>query len=141
MGLFEEAGIILKSGEEIVKRAICKGKVPKGAFMGVKMGFLGRGGLKRKVEWEDVKGEIVLTNGRLIIVGKRGRIRKEVVPFLDFDLKNVIAVSTKKPLMGKEKLLVSMNLETGRPEKMELLIIPSEETSEWVSAIRSQLKA
>ena len=67
MGLFEEAGIILKSGEEIVKRAICKGKVPKGAFMGLKV------------------------DSRLIIVGKRGRIRKEVVPFLDFDLKNVIA--------------------------------------------------
>jgi hypothetical protein len=133
--LFEKSGIILESGEEILKRGKCKGRVPKGMGMRIKYGL--RGGLVRKMEWEDVKGEMVLTTQRLIIVGEKGRIRKSVVPLLNLDLKCVKAVSTKKPLIGKEKLLLSMDLATGKLESTEMVI---DNAPDWVAAIRDQIK-
>jgi len=135
VSLFEKSGIILESGERVLKRGKCKGRVPKGMGMRIKYGL--RGGLVRKTEWEDVKGEMVLTTQRLIIVGEKGRIRKSVVPLLNLDLKCIKAVSTKKPLMGKEKLLLSMDLATGKLESTEMVI---DNAPDWVAAIRDQIK-
>jgi hypothetical protein len=92
----------------------------------------------RKVEWEDVEGEMVLTTQRLVIVGEKGRIRKSVVPLLNLDLKCIKAVGTKKPLVGKEKLLLSMDLGTERLESTEMVV---EDALDWDFAISKQIKA
>lgn len=136
MSLFEKSGIILEPGEKVLKSGKCKGKVPKGMGMRIKYGL--RGGLVRKMEWEDVEGEMVLTTQRLIIVGEKGRIRKSVIPLLNLDLKCIKAVSIKKPLIGKEKLLLSMDLGTERLETTEMVI---ENAPDWSVAIREQIKA
>jgi hypothetical protein len=136
MSLLERSGIILELGEEIIKRGECKGKVPKGMGMRIKFGL--REGFVGKIEWEDVEGELVLTMQRLIIVEEKGRIRKSVVPLLNLDLKCIEAVSTKKPLVGKEKLLLSMDLGTERLENTEMVV---EDPLDWDFAISKQIKA
>jgi len=136
MSLLERSGIILESGEEVLKRGECKGKVPKGMGMRIKFGL--QGGFVRKVEWEEVEGEMVLTTQRLIIVEEKGRIRKSVVPLLNLDLKCIKAVSTKKPLVGKEKLLLSMDIGTERLESTEMVV---EDALDWDFAISKQIKA
>jgi hypothetical protein len=140
MSLFERSGIILEKGEEVVKRGKCKGKVPKEMGMRIKVGFRPDFTLPvvKKREWEDVEGEMVLTTKRLIVIGEKGHIRKSVIPFLNLDLKCIKAVSTKKPLVGKERLLLSMDLGTERLETTEMEV---ENASEWSSVIRKLIEA
>jgi hypothetical protein len=82
-------------------------------------------------------GEMVLTTQRLIIVGEKGRIRKSTVPLLNLDLKCIKAVSTKKPLVGKEKLLLSVDLGTKRLANIEMVV---EDALDWDFAISKQIK-
>jgi hypothetical protein len=126
---------MLKPNEAVVKTGKCSGKVPKGRGQKMTLGIM-TAGFAQKVEWEDVDGELVLTNQRLFVIGERGHMRKEVVPFLDLDLGKVTAISTAKGLMGKEKLLVSLDLGTAKPEKTEFDV---KEPASWVGSIRSQI--
>jgi hypothetical protein len=135
LSLFDKAGLMLKPNETVVKTGKCSGKVPK--ERGQKM----TGGLlsvhfAQKVEWEDVDGELVLTNQRLFVIGEKGRMRKDVIPFLDLELAKVTAVCTAKGLMGKEKLLMSLDLGTGKPERTEFDV---DEPINWVTSIRGQI--
>jgi len=125
---------VLKPSETVVRTGKCKGKVPAEKSLRIKYGF--HGGFGQKVEWEDVDGELVLTNRRLVVVGERGRMRKEIIPFLDLELEKVTAVSTVKGLMGKEKLLISLDLGTEKPEKTEFDV---DEPINWVTSIRGQI--
>ena len=134
MSLFEKTGLVLKPSETVVRTGKCKGKVPTEKSLRIKYGF--HGGFGQKVEWEEIDGELVLTNRRLVVVGERGRMRKEIIPFLDLELEKVTAVSTVKGLMGKEKLLVSLNLGTEKPEKTEFDV---DEPINWVTSIRGQI--
>lgn len=127
MSLLEKSGMILEKGEQMVRRGDCEAKIPKDKNV---LTFLAK-----KVEWQDVKGELVLTSKRLIVVGEKGRIRKQLIPFLDMDLSCVKAVSIIKPLVGKEKLLVSVDVDTPKPEKMEIKV---DDPSAWATAIKEQ---
>lgn len=129
--LFEESGIILTSGEQVVKQGKCKGKVPKGLEM--KTSTLGvymfRLKSKQKVEWEGIDGELVLTNRRAIALTKKGRLRKEIVPY-EFEIVGAIA---KKPRFGKEKLELLINV--GKP-RAERTVLEVDDPYEWVTSIK-----
>ena len=84
--------------------------------------------IRKKVEWEDVDGEIVLTSSRLLVFAKKGRIKKEIV---NWELK-VVGVTVKKPRFGKEKLVLTLELGTPKAETTELEV---ENPSEWRNAI------
>ncbi len=133
MSLFEKSSVSLSPGETVIKLGRCNGKVPRGEDLGVKLSLPSR--MVRKIKWVKVKGEMVLTNNRLIIVGERGRLRKKVMPFLDLDLRCLKAVSTSKQLIGKQKLSLSIDIGTGKLESMELKL---EDASSWTAAIRGQ---
>lgn len=134
MGLFEKAGVILRPGESIVKQAECEGKCPKGMAMAWQ--GIARGGFKERLEWENVQGEMVLTNKRLIIVGKKGMLKKEIVPRLELGLDKIRAVNTVKRVMGAEKLQVSAQIGADRLEKMEFKL---EDPVAWTTSIRDQI--
>lgn len=125
MGLLEESGLILKAGETVTKHGSFKGKMPKGFMSKIK--FMSTK-IRKKVEWEDVDGEIVLTSSRLLVFAKKGRIKKEIV---NWELK-VIGVTVKKPRLGKEKLVLTLELGTPKAEATELEV---ENPSEWRNAI------
>lgn len=129
--LFDESGIILTAGEQVVKQGKCKGKVPKGLEM--KTSTLGvymfRLKSKQKVEWEEIDGELVLTNRRAIALSKQGRIRKEIVSY-EFD---VVGATAKKPRFGKEKLELLLNVGKPQAERTELEV---DDPTEWVNAIK-----
>jgi len=126
MGLFEELGIVLKSGEKIIKRGRCKGKVPKRTKI---VASAWTGALRIKVNWEKVDGEMVLTNKRLIIVGEDTWER--IVFAQDLEFKDFYAIKE----LGEDGLLIYMNLGTGKLEEMLLRV---ENASEWADAIRKQ---
>jgi len=131
MGLLEESGLILKAGETVTKRGKYKGKMPKGLETKVRLrGAImpWKGGAYKKVEWEDVDGEIVLTSSRLLAFAKKGRIKKEIV---NWELK-VVGVTVKKSRFGKEKLVLTLELGTPKAETTELEV---ENPSEWRNAI------
>ena len=132
MSLFERSGLILQPEEKVIKEGKCEGKVPGGEKLGIKYGI--RGGWVKKIQWNEVKGEMVLTNKR--VLGEKGRLRKEVVPYLDLDLGSIKAVTTSKPMVGKEKVSLSVDLGTGKLETMEFKM---DDASEWVSTIRGQI--
>jgi hypothetical protein len=134
LSLFEKSGLVLKPNEAVVRTGRCKGKVPTEKSLRIKYGF--HGGFGQKMEWDDVDGELVLTDHRLVVVGERGHMKKQIIPFLDLELEKVTAVSTAKPLVGKEKLILSLNLGTDKPEQTEFEV---NEATGWVSAIRSQI--
>jgi hypothetical protein len=134
LGLFEKAGVILKPGESIVKQGKCEGNCPKGMAMGWQ-GLL-RGGFKEKLEWERVEGEMALTNKRLIIVGKKGMLKKEIVPRLELGLEKIRAVNTVKRVMGAEKLQVSAQIAAERLGKMQFKV---EDVPAWTTSIRDQI--
>ncbi len=134
MSLFERSGLILQPEEKVIRRGKCEGKVPGGEKLGVKYGI--RGGLVKKIQWNEVKGEMVLTNKRVLVLGEKGRLRKEVVPYLDLELGSIKAVTTSKPLVGKEKMSLSIDLGTGKLETMEFKM---DDAPGWVSTIRGQI--
>lgn len=115
--LFEDSGIVLTEDEKAVRRGICQGKVPR-EVQG------------KKVKWDYAyDGEMVLTNRRLIVLGD---LWGSPVLFPDLKLENLIAVR----VADKKKLLLSMDLGTGKTEN---ILLEVNEPSEWVDAIRSQL--
>ena len=135
MSLFDRAGLVLKPNETVVKTGKCSGKLPKERGQRMAEGFRTTG-FAQKVEWEDVDGELVLTNQRLFVIGEIGHMRKEVVHFLDLPLGKVTAISTDKGLMGKEKLLLSLDLGAAKPEKTEFDV---EDPANWVASMRGQI--
>jgi len=86
---------------------------------------------------EDVSGEMVLTNERMLGFSEKGLKRKEVILSFELDIKDIKTINTKKPLVGKEKLVLSVDLGTEKLERMEFEV---EDASGWVNAIRSQIK-
>lgn len=67
MGLFEAAGIILKENERIVKHGRFRGKIPRGPTTELSPAWFSYKS-KMKVKWKKRKGELILTNRRLIAV-------------------------------------------------------------------------
>jgi hypothetical protein len=119
MGLFEAAGIILKEHERIVKRGRFKGKIPGGpttAFSPFK--------IKKKVKWKKRKGELILTNRRLVAVPTM------LEPLVNLELGNLFAVGRTID----DKLQLSLPLGTGR---MENMVLEVDGVYEWINAIRS----
>lgn len=96
-------------------------------------GPMGRLGESRK----EVKGELVLTNKRLIFLGEKGRIRKKVVPFLELDLKKITEASTESSEKG-EKLVVSLDLGGMKPWEPEFQLIGA---AEWVDVVKKYKSA
>ena len=75
MSLFERSSVHLRPGETVIKLGRCDGKVPGGEALGVKLSLPSG---KDKIKWENkIKGEMVLTNNRLLIVGERGRLNSQ----------------------------------------------------------------
>jgi len=132
--LFGKAGVILRPGESMVKQGKGEGNCSKGMAMGWQ-GIL-RGDFKERLEWEKVEGEMALTNKRLIVVGKGGMLKKEIVPCLELELERIRAISTAKRVMGPEKLQVSAQIGAERLEKMEF---KAEDAPAWTTSIRNQI--
>lgn len=84
-----------------------------------------------------MKGELVLTNKRLIFLGEKGRIRKKVVPFLELDLKKITEASTESSEKG-EKLVVSLDLGGMKPWEPEFQLIGA---AEWVDVVKKYKSA
>jgi len=116
--LFEKAGIILKPKEEIVKRGVFGGEVPKGVKRSAWSG-------KLQLDWAWVEeGELVLTNKRLIPIGANRW--HGIVVYPDLILKTFTAVRE-----GDE---LTFLLSLGK-EKVEFYV---EDASQWVTAIKEQ---
>lgn len=81
---------------------------------------------------KEVKGELVLTNKRLIFLGEKGRIRKKVVPFLELDLKKITEAGVKTSEKG-ENLMVSLDLGGMKPWELEFSLIGA---AEWVDVVK-----
>jgi hypothetical protein len=119
LGLFEEAGIILKPREQIVKRGAFRGKVPKGVKRSIWSG-------KLRLELTFVKeGELVLTNKRLIAIGK-GAYGKVVV-YPDLALNTFTAV--KETDADLFSLFIGIKHE---------LVLNVRNAAQWARAIRGQ---
>lgn len=82
---------------------------------------------------KEVKGELVLTNKRLIFLGEKGRIRKKVVPFLELDLEKITEVSAKSSEKG-EKLVVCLDLGGMKPWEFEFQLVGA---AEWVDVVKN----
>jgi hypothetical protein len=121
--LLEKAGIILKPREEIVKRGVFRGKVPKGVKRSVWSG-------KLQFEWDYVReGELVLTNGRLIAIGNK--------PWLG--LKGIIvypSLSFKAFTAVREGYEGELLLFLGRDE----ITLEVDNASQWARAIKEQCR-
>lgn len=129
MGLFEEAGIILKSGEKIVKRGGFIGQIPEK----VKIARAWSGALKFGVKWKKVGGELVLTNKRLIVIGAKLRYGEVVgtVIYPDLEFQNFVAVKEEQ----EDRFLLHLNLGTGQ---LEATWFEVDDSSEWIKAIKEQ---
>ncbi len=134
MDLFERAGIILKPGERIAKRGRCKGKILKGVGKSASTG-------EPRLEREEVDGEMVLTDRRLVFLGQK---LDEIVHFPDLDLKYLFAVRTVKAyrtdVLGRfvpkeDDLLLLVSIGFGKPEEIRIEV---DGASEWVEAIKNQ---
>lgn len=118
MELFEKAGIILKPREEIVKRGPFRGSVPKGVKRSAWTG-------KLQFEWDYVgEGELILTNKRLIAIGKNW---EGIVMYPDLPLRMFSAIRET----DTHQLLLSLGT------KYEIMLTLND-ASQWVSAIREQ---
>ena len=137
MGLLEDSGVIIKQDEKIIKRVPTNGKIPRGSWTGAVEDYHR---LYKKNVREQMKhgifnnGELVLTNNRLIAVGKLGLIKKNTIPFMDLELQKIQAVNTEKPFIGKEALVISLNTEPPGKAYFEV-----ENPAEWVKTIKEQL--
>jgi hypothetical protein len=121
LGLFEEAGIILKPKEKIVKRGAFKGEVPKGAKRSAWSGQL-------QLEWDYVrKGELVLTNKRLIAIGMKTYPYSGIVVYPDLTFKTLNAI--REIDAGRFLLLLGTRYEA---------TFEVDNASQWVSAIKEQ---
>lgn len=119
LGLFEEAGIILKPKEEIVKRGAFRGRVPKGAKRSAWSGDL-------HLEWDNVReGELVLTNRRLVAIGMKQWSGIVVYPDLAFKTFNAVREE------GADRFLLLLGT------KHEI-IFEVHDSSQWVRAIKEQ---
>jgi hypothetical protein len=118
LGLFEEAGIILKPREEIVKRGVFRGKIPKGVKRSLWSGQL-------HLEWDYVReGELVLTNRRLIAIGVKPL--SGIVVYPDLSFKTFTAVRKE----DASRFLLFL----GRQE----IMFEVHNASKWVKAIKEQ---
>lgn len=120
LGLLEKAGIILKPREEIVKRGVFRGKIPKGVKRSVWSG-------KLHLEWDYVdEGELVLTNRRLIAIGINPW--SGIVVYPDFSFKTFTAVRET----DSSRFLLFL----GRQE----IMFEVHNASQWVKAIKEQCR-
>ena len=135
LSLFEKSGLVLRPNEAVVKSGRCSGKVPAETKKVMELG-IASAQFKDKLQFQDANGDLVLTNNRLVVIGEKGRFRKEAFPAMDLELSRLAAVSMTKPLVGKAKLLITINLGTPKPEKTEFEV---DDLAGWVAAIRAQL--
>jgi hypothetical protein len=120
LGLFEKAGIILKPREEIVKRGVFGGKIPKGVKRSVWSG-------KLNLEWDYVReGELVLTNRRLIAIGMQPW--SGIVVYPDLSFKTFTAVRE----IDSSRFLLFLG---GQEIMFEV-----HNASKWVKAIKEQCR-
>jgi len=121
--------MILGAGEQVVKQGKCKGKVPKGIEMKAKLGFA-KMSHKQKVEWQDIDGELVLTNKRAIALNKEGTIRKQITTY-EFHIVGAVA---------KKKDKVELLIDVGKPqaERTELKVDNAQEWTDSIKKIVSQ---
>lgn len=122
--LLDESGMILGAGEQVVKQGKCKGKVPKGMQMKLKLGFA-RASHQQRVEWQDIDGELVLTNKRAIALNKEGTIRKQIMTY-EFSIVGAVA---KK----KDKLELLIDVGKSQAERTELKV---DSAQDWTDAIK-----
>jgi hypothetical protein len=120
LGLFEKAGVILKPREEIVKRGVFRGKIPKGVKRSVWSG-------EPHLEWDYVReGELVLTNRRLIAIGMKPWSGIVVYPDLSFETFTAVREmdsSTFLLFLGGEEIMFEVH-----------------NASKWVKAIKAQCR-
>lgn len=128
--LFEESGMMLTAGEQVVIQGRFKGKVPEGIEM--KTGYsvnIFQLKTKQKVQWKEISGELVLTNRRAIALNKEGTIRKKIITY-EF---GIVGAIVKKPLLGKEKLDILLNVGKPQSERTELEV---DNPIQWVNKIK-----
>jgi hypothetical protein len=141
MVLLEKSEIILEAGESVLRQGECVTEISKALLRNLQDVLLWprywhhfpRGPLGHMVESRKrVKGELVLTNKRLILLGEKGRIRKKIIPYLELDLKKISEVSVKSLEKG-EKLVVSLDLGGMEPWELEFQLIGA---TGWVDIIK-----
>lgn len=112
----------LEAGELVLRRGECFAKFTIGLKRRGHMGYRWRlhplpgppvPGRYSEDRYEG-KGELVLTNKRLVFLGTRGWMRKRVVPLLELDLKKISGVA-EKPSPKGGWLVVSLDLGGMRP--------------------------
>jgi len=142
LGLFEESGLLLDKNERILKQGKCKGKVPKGEFYQTSrlrtaatghllLGLLSPRKDRKKVEWQAIDGELIITTTRGIALQKEGTIKKHIVSY-DFV---IVGASVTKPRFGSPKLHLLIDVDNPKSEATDLEVASPEE---WVNVIKSR---
>lgn len=142
MGLLEESGLILDKEEKILKQGQCKGKVPKGEFYQTSrlrtaatghliLGLLTPHKDRKKIEWQDINGELVVTTNRGIALQREGTIKKHIVPYGFI----IVGANITKPRLGKPKLHLLIDVDNPKTEDTELEV---ENPEEWAQIIKSR---
>jgi len=134
MGLLEESGILVKD-EKVLMRGKCKGKIPIPSMEPVMFssGKTFQLDLRSKVGWEDIDGEIVLTDRRTIALTKK---RSDV---LFYEL-NIVDARVHKPIFQKEKLELFLKVDLKPQNVNEKAELEVDNPEEWVNAIKSNLR-
>lgn len=136
MELFEKTGIILDKDEEIIHRGNCKGKAISGIkSVGFKTGRF-EDGITLEPKWKNIKGEMVLTNKRFFVISEKERKGEKIIPSWTFEVNEIVAVSTKKPIIGKEKLLLTVII----TEELETLTFEVGAASKWAHALKDLME-
>lgn len=134
--MLERSKVVLETGESVLRRERCTTKITQAFLRHERYWYwpqLPRGPMGRMRESrKEVKGELVLTNKRLIFLGEKGRIRKKVVPFLELDLKKITEAGVKTSEKG-ENLMVSLDLGGMKPWELEFSLIGA---AEWVDVVK-----
>ena len=129
MKLFEESGIILKSGEKLIKRGEFKGRVWAGFTVesiptppiGIPYTTL------PKVNFANAKGELILTNKRLIPVGLD---KRKIIWYPGLELTTLFAITGSGNILS---LCFQLGFGILATTSLEI-----NDASEWAEAIREQ---
>lgn len=81
-----------------------------------------------------VKGQLILTKNKLLLMGRKGR-KREIVPLVDIDLARIRSVSVYKPLLMKERLEVEADV-WGETKKLYFMV---DNPKKWEASIKQLL--
>ena len=115
MSIFEKLGIILRYKEKVIKKGEFRGRVLEGVTSDYKL------------KMTETKGEIILTNKRIIIIGTNP-LGKRFFP--DIDFRSIYAIHENK----YGQLVIVLNFGT----LFEAMVLKIDKVSEWIQAIREQ---